>query len=72
MSNSKDSNTVVFTGLYVMPGGDTVAELVEDERTVLFDRQGLQHRITERRRNGDNTNAEEQALLRINQYSNSP
>ena len=54
-----------------MPGGDTVAELVEDEHTVLFDRKGLQYRITEKRRRGDNTQAEEQALFKINLYTGS-
>lgn len=58
-----------FNRLYSLPGEGLVAELREGSRSLLFDRQGLQHRILERKKQGLDTSAEERALAQLNAYS---
>jgi len=52
-----------------LPGEGFVAELRIDNASYMFDRQGLQHLIVEKRKNGINASVEENALARINNYS---
>ncbi len=68
--NSTASHTIEFVGLYVIPGEGPVAALQDPTGTYLFDKEGLQHRIVDRRKNGYDTGAEDQALARINQHRN--
>lgn len=55
-------------GIYNLPGEGFVVELHQGSATYLFDRQGLQHRILEKKRLGLDAAAEETALLRINNF----
>ncbi len=71
MADSKHNGKVEFSGLYVIPGEGTVVALSDSTETMLFDKQGLQHRILERRAQGENTEGEEHALLRLNQLTHS-
>ncbi len=71
MTDNAELNDVEFVGLYVVPGGQPVAALRDLAGTQLFDKQGLTWRILEKKKVGKNSNAEEQALARINQYDES-
>lgn len=71
MSDSALLNEVEFVGLYVAPGGQPVAALRDLAGIQLYDKQGLTWRILEKRKIGRNSQAEEQALARINQYDES-
>ncbi len=64
--NSIKKNGVEFVGLYLVPGEGPVAALQDESGTNLFDKEGLHHRILDRQRIGYDTEAEEQALARIN------
>ncbi len=55
-----------FVCLYHVPGEGLVAELKVDGETLLFSRQGLQHRLLSCRQVGDSTDAEELALEHMN------
>jgi len=55
-----------FTGLYNLPGEGIVAAFSENGETLLFDRQGLQHRIVTNKSSGEDTSVEEQALTQMN------
>jgi len=55
-----------FVCLYNVPGEGLVAELKVDGKTLLFSRQGLQHRLLTCRQAGINTNAEDLALEHMN------
>ena len=52
-----------------LPGEGFVAELRIDNVSYMFDRQGLQHLIVEKRQQGLDASVEENALTRINNYS---
>ena len=67
MTEENNLNDVEFVGLYVVPGEGTVAALRDIAGTQLYDKQGLSWRIVEKKKIGKNTEAEEQALSRINQ-----
>ncbi|MGR3985351.1 MAG: hypothetical protein OD817_08940 [Gammaproteobacteria bacterium] len=54
--------------IYNLPGEGFVVELRQGSSTYLFDRQGLQHRILEKKRNGLDAAVEEAALVRINHF----
>ena len=58
-----------FNRLYSLPGEGLVAELRDGTRSLLFDRQGLQHRIIELKKQSLDASAEEQALAQLNAYS---
>ena len=55
-----------YTGLYNLPGEGLVAAFNENGESLLFDRQGLQHRIVTKKTNGQETSVEEQALAQMN------
>ena len=46
----KDSGDVEFIGLYFIPGEGTVAALKVLQETQLFDKQGLEWRIVEKKK----------------------
>ncbi len=70
MSGSNLNGKVEFSGLYAVAGEGPVVALRGANGTMLFDKQGLQHRILEKRKIGQNTEGEEQALARLNQITN--
>lgn len=55
-----------FTGLFNLPGEGFVAQLRNGGRSSLYDRQGLQYLILQRKQEGGDTEAAEQALARMN------
>ena len=55
-----------FTGLFALPGEGFVAQLRDDTRSSLYDRQGLQFLILQRKQEGKNAGAAEEALARMN------
>ena len=58
-----------FSGLFNLPGEGFVAQLRTSNGTVLYDRQGLQFLILQRKESGLETRAAEEALARINSLS---
>ena len=58
-----------FAGLFNLPGEGFVAQLRTSNGTVLYDRQGLQFLILQRKESGLETRAAEDALSRINSLS---
>ncbi len=58
-----------LVGIFSMPGEGLVVELGLDSGTALFDRQGLQYRILQRKGQGLDTSTEESALTQMNSYS---
>ena len=59
-------NTEKFSGLFSLPGEGFVAEIRFGTDTRLYDRKGLQHLIRKRKQVGENIQALEEALARIN------
>ena len=59
-----------FTGLFNLPGEGFVAQLRNGGRSSLYDRQGLQYLILQRKQEGGDTEAAEQALARMNAVQN--
>ncbi len=55
-------------GIYNIPGGGFVVELRFAGSSYLFDKQGLQHRIVEKRKRGVDASVEEAALAQINNF----
>jgi len=55
-----------FTGLYNLPGEGFVAQIRIGADARLYDRQGLQHLILERKQTGKDVRALEEALIRMN------
>ena len=64
-----NGNTQEFAGLFNLPGEGFVAQLRTSNGTVLYDRQGLQSLILQRKELGLETRAAEEALARINSLS---
>ena len=58
-----------FSGLFNLPGEGFVAQLRNSTGTVLYDKQGLQFLILQRKESGLETRAAEAALARINTLS---
>ena len=58
-----------LVGIFSMPGEGLVVELGVDNGTALFDRQGLQYRILQRKREGLDTSTEENALGQMNSFA---
>ncbi len=58
-----------FSGLFNLPGEGFVAQLRTSTGTVLYDKQGLQFLILQRKESGLETRAAEEALARINTLS---
>ena len=61
-----NGNNQEFSGLFNLPGEGFVAQLRDPTGTVLYDRQGLQFLILQRKELGLETRAAEEALVRIN------
>ena len=61
-----------FSGLFNLPGEGFVAQLRNSTGTVLYDKQGLQFLILQRKESGLETRAAEEALARINTLSETP
>ena len=59
-----------FTGLFTLPGEGFVVQLRNDTTTMLYDRQGLQYLILNRKHLGLDATAAEQALAQINSVQN--
>ena len=59
-----------FTGLFDLPGEGFVAQLRNGGRSSLYDRQGLQYLILQRKQEGLGAEAAEQALARMNALQN--
>ena len=55
-----------FTGLFNLPGEGFVAQIRIGADARLYDRQGLQHLILERKQKGKDVRVVEEALIRIN------
>ena len=58
-----------FSGLFNLPGEGFVAQLRNSTGTVLYDKQGLQFLILQRKESGLEARAAEEALARINTLS---
>ena len=58
-----------FSGLFNLPGEGFVAQLRNSTGTALYDKQGLQFLILQRKESGLETRAAEEALARINTLS---
>ena len=56
-------------GLFNLPGEGFIAQLRDTTSTVLYDKQGLQFLILQRKELGLETRAAEEALARINSLS---
>ena len=56
-------------GLFNLPGEGFVAQLRDSTGTILYDKQGLQFLILQRKDSGLETRAAEEALARINTLS---
>ncbi len=59
-----------FTGLFNLPGEGFVAQLRDGARASLYDRQGLQFLILQRKQEGLEAGAAEEALARMNALQN--
>ena len=64
-----NGTTQEFAGLFDLPGEGFVAQLRTSKGAVLYDRQGLQSLILQRKESGLETRAAEEALARINTLS---
>ncbi len=62
------SAKVELGGIYNIPGEGFVVELQMSDTTYLFDKQGLQHRIIEKKQKGYDATVEETALAQINNF----
>ena len=65
----RNGTTQEFSGLFNLPGEGFVAQLRDSTGTVLYDKQGLQFLILQRKESGLETRAAEEALARINTLS---
>ncbi len=65
----EQNGTIKLGDIYDFPGEGFVIELQQDNMTYLFDKQGLLHRIMEKKKSGLNVRAEESALIRIDNYT---
>ena len=64
-----NGTTQEFAGLFNLPGEGFIAQLRDSTGTVLYDKQGLQFLILQRKESGLETRAAEEALARINTLS---
>lgn len=65
-SSQAEISSVEFEAFYDAMGEGVLASFLEDGISKIFDRQGLQHRIIERKKNGIDTTVEETALTHMN------
>ena len=61
-----NGTTQEFAGLFNLPGEGFVAQLRDPTGTILYDKQGLQFLILQRKESGLDTQAAEDALAKIN------
>ena len=64
-----NGTTQEFAGLFNLPGEGFIAQLRDSTGTVLYDKQGLQFLILQRKESGLEARAAEEALARINSLS---
>ena len=64
-----NGTTQEFLGLFNLPGEGFIAQLRDSTGTILYDKQGLQFLILQRKESGLETRAAEEALARINTLS---
>ena len=64
-----NGTTQEFLGLFNLPGEGFIAQLRDSTGTILYDKQGLQFLILQRKELGLETRAAEEALARINSLS---
>jgi len=57
---------IEFEAFYDAMGEGVLASFIDGGESKLFDRQGLQHIIVERKREGKDTSVEEKALAQMN------
>lgn len=69
MNRRKSGEKTRLVGIFSMPGEGLVVELGLESGTALYDRQGLQFRILQRKGQGLDTSTEENALSQMNSYS---
>jgi len=67
----QETNRAELVGLYIIPGEGTVAALKERAETQLFDKQGLEWKIVEKKKVGEDTSIEEKALAQVKQNEES-
>jgi len=60
------ADDIELEGFYNGMGEGVLAELRENGVSMLFNRQGLQHRIVDRKQSGRDTSIEEDALAKMN------
>ena len=65
----KNGTTLEFSGLFDLPGEGFVAQLRDSTGTILYDKQGLQFLILQRKELGLEARAAEEALARMNSLS---
>ena len=68
LKNIDIKETVELGGIYNIPGEGFVVELHFETTTNMFDKQGLQHRIIEKKQKGLDASVEETALAQINNF----
>jgi hypothetical protein len=66
---SRQGEKTRLVGIFSMPGEGLVVELGSNGGTSLYDRQGLQYRILQRKREGLDISTEENALVQMNSYA---
>jgi hypothetical protein len=66
--NTPQDKQVELLGIYNIMGEGLVVELLEDDKAALYDKQGLQFRIIERKKSGLDTQVEERALQQVNSF----
>ena len=64
-----NGTTLEFSGLFDLPGEGFVAQLRDSTSTLLYDKQGLQFLILQRKELGLEARVAEEALARINTLS---
>ena len=64
-----NGTTQEFLGLFNLPGEGFIAQLRDSTGTILYDKQGLQFLILQRKELGLEARAAEEALARINTLS---
>ena len=64
-----NGTTQEFVGLFNLPGEGFIAQLRDSTGTILYDKQGLQFLILQRKELGLEARAAEEALARINTLS---
>ena len=64
-----NGTTQEFAGLFNLPGEGFIAQLRDSTGTILYDKQGLQFLILQRKELGLEARAAEEALARMNSLS---